>query len=214
MEDEVVGRPVEARGEPCRGPGGAPRRWPRCRGRRRAPKSASWRRGTIQISNDEREAYGAKATLVVRPPRRAGRAGATSSRTSRQNGHSPSRMTNRAAPPSSSAMRCGIWGRSYRSRHRWFVRAPAWAPQFWTTWRYVGLAGRPGRRPARRGRPSSSCSIRSLPTACSGRCSSGGATTVRQLPVARAWARATWRRGRGRARGPPRRCRRRGTRSP
>ena len=70
----------------------------------------------------------------------------TSSRTSRQNGHSPSRITNRAAPPSSSAIRCGIWGRSYRSRHRWFVRAPAWAPQFWTTWQVLGLAGRPGRR--------------------------------------------------------------------
>ena len=32
----------------------------------------------------------------------------------------------------------------------------------------------------------------SFPTAWSGRCSPGGATIVRQLPVARAWASATW----------------------
>ena len=59
-----------------------------------------------------------------------------SSTTSRHHGQPPSRMTKRAAPPSSSAIRWGTWGRSYRSRHRWFVRAPAWAPQFWTTWTY------------------------------------------------------------------------------
>ena len=47
---------------------------------------------------------------------------------------SSSRMTKRAAPPISCAL-CGTWGRSYRSRHRWLVRAPACAPQFWTTWR-------------------------------------------------------------------------------
>ena len=118
----------------ARGPGGGPRRWrPRPASVAR-PKSASWRRGTIQTSNDEREAYGAKATLASssQTSRSGGR---DSSRTRRQNGHSPSRITKRAAPPISSAIRCGIWGRSYRSRHRWLVRAPAWAPQFWTTWR-------------------------------------------------------------------------------
>ena len=58
-------------------------------GRRVArPKSASWCRGTIQISNGEREAYGANATLAcvlpdepVRPARlRRGRAGRTGTR--------------------------------------------------------------------------------------------------------------------------------------
>ena len=40
----------------------------------------------------------------------------------------------------------------------------------------------------------------SLPTAWSGRCSPGGATIVRQLPVARAWASATWARPRSSSR--------------
>ena len=44
---------------------------------------------------------------------------------------------------------------------------------------------RPGRRPT-------SPSMISLPTAWSGRCSPGGATIVRQLPLARAWDSATW----------------------
>ena len=133
VEDEVVGRPVEAGREPAQDLA------ERLGGGRDVavvarPKSASWRRGTIHISNGEREAYGAKATLAwSSQTSRSGRR--DSSRTSRQNGHSPSRMTKRAAPPSSSAIRCGIWGRSYRSRHRWLVRAPACAPQFWTTWR-------------------------------------------------------------------------------
>ena len=53
------------------------------------PESAAWRRGTIQTSNGEREANGAKATLasscqIIRVPARA------SSRASRQYGHSPS----------------------------------------------------------------------------------------------------------------------------
>ena len=61
------------------------------------PKSASWRRGTIQTSNGERDANGANATewsssQRKRVPRSA------STRTARQYGHSRSRMTKRAAP--------------------------------------------------------------------------------------------------------------------
>jgi hypothetical protein len=75
------------------------------------PKSASWRRGTIQTSNGDREANGAKATVESScHTSRSARFG--SSRTRRHHGHSPSRMTNLAEPPSSSAIRCGIWGRS------------------------------------------------------------------------------------------------------
>ena len=48
-----------------RGPGGAPRTVGRRPASVARPKSASWRRGTIQTSNGEREAYGAKATLDV-----------------------------------------------------------------------------------------------------------------------------------------------------
>ena len=108
---------------------------------------------------------------------------ARSSRTRRHHGHSPSRITNRAEPPSSSATRCGIWGMSYRSRQRWFVRAPAWAPQFWITWRWSVWAVDRASAIAARAWPTRPSMI-SLPTACSGRCSPGGATIVRQLPLA------------------------------
>ena len=98
------------------------------------PKSAAWVAG--HDPDLERRARGVRreGDARRRPPRASRSRRWLSSRTSRQNGHSPSRITNRAAPPISSATRCGTWGRSYRSRHRWSVRAPAWAPQFWTTW--------------------------------------------------------------------------------
>ena len=118
----------------ARGPGAAPRRW--------RPRPAAWPgrnppragagRSTPRTTIGTRTA---RTRRLRRPPRPVAVERRDSSRTSRQNGHSPSRMTNRAAPPISSASRCGTWGRSYRSRHRWLVLAPAWAPQFWTTWR-------------------------------------------------------------------------------
>ena len=55
--------------------------------------------------------YGANATLPASSQTsRSGRS--TSSRTSRQKGHSPCLITKRAAPPISSATRCGSCGRS------------------------------------------------------------------------------------------------------
>ena len=98
VEHEVVRRTVEARRRAARAPGGSPPRSPGRRRRAARPKSASWRRGTIQTSNGERDANGAKATVSSScQTRRSGRRG--SSRTSRHHGHSPSRITNRAAPP-------------------------------------------------------------------------------------------------------------------
>ena len=71
------------------------------------------------------------------------------------------------------------------------MRAPAWAPQFWTTWRcWVRSAARLARISSRQ--RASSPSMISLPTAWSGRCSPGGATTVRHDPAARASAIVTW----------------------
>ena len=133
VEDEVVGRSVEARRPAGRGPGGAPRRWPG--GRHRSPGRSPPRGGAGRPTPRTASATPTgRRRRCRRPPTGGGRGRATSSRTRRHHGHSPSRITKRAAPPSSSATRCGIWGRSYRSRHRWFVRAPACAPQFWTTW--------------------------------------------------------------------------------
>src|SRR5439155_11222526 len=81
--------------------------------------------------------------------------------------------------------------RSYRSRHRWFVRAPACAPQFWTTWRYSVWPARCASAIAPR-QIASSSAIVDVPTAWRGRCSPGAATAVRQLPDARAVEIATW----------------------
>ena len=117
VQDEVVRRAVEAGAEPRRAPGGAPRPWPRPRASSARPKSASWRRGTIQTSNGEREAYGANATL------------ASSSQTSRSRRAAPRGRGGRTGTPlrgsrigrrrpAPRATRCGICGRSYRSRHR------------------------------------------------------------------------------------------------
>ena len=192
MEDEVVGRPVEASSR------ARPRTW-----RSASPAAAtSASVGPAEVGVVAARARPRPRTASARrtgrrrpcrrPARRAGPARADSVRTSRHHGHSPSRMTNRAAPPSSSATRCGICGRSYRSRQRWFVRAPAWAPQFWTTWRWsvrpaptrVGEAVRASA--SRRGDR-----LRSRRRGAA-RCSPGGATIVRQLPLARASASDTW----------------------
>ena len=68
------------------------------------------------------------------------------------------------------------------------VRAPAWLPQFWTTVRYsvwaVALAAASASRASRQQRLDE---LVARPRAAA-RCSPGGATIVRQLPVARAWA--------------------------
>ena len=70
-------------------------------------------------------------------------------------------------------------------------------------------SGRPGGRPSGRPRADSAIASRharsiapiiSSPTAWSGRCSPGGATTVRQLPEARACSSATWTRFRSSSR--------------
>ena len=190
VQDEVVGRAVEGSGEPAEdlaeGLGGGPDGG--VVGATEVGVVAARARSRPRTPSARRTA---RRRRCRRPPRPAAPGARTSSRTSRQNGHSPSRMTKRAAPPSSSAMRCGIWGRSYRSRHRWLVRAPAWAPQFWTTVRYSVWPVAAASRMASRA-PHTRASMSSVPTACSGRCSRGGATTVRHEPVARACASETW----------------------
>ena len=93
------------------GPGGALPRWPPRRASSRARNRP--RGGAARSRPRTRSARRTgRRPRSRRPPRRAGPGRRDSSRTSRQNGHSPSRMTNRAAPPISSAIRCGIWGRS------------------------------------------------------------------------------------------------------
>ncbi len=152
---------------PRRGAGAPPR-----------PRTASARRTARTRPRGRRRTA---ADRAAGPPR--GHSGNTGTRP-RGSGTAP-------RPPAPRPTRCGIWGRSYRSRHRWLVRAPACAPQFWTTWRCwcARRAGRPTISSRQRwSRPS----MMALPTAWSGRCSPGGATTVRQAPAAFASARVTW----------------------
>ena len=110
VQDEVVGRTVERR-EPSEDLRAAPRRWRRApaRSRTRSPRRGGAARPRPRTASATRTG---RTRRWTRPRRRAGVPRPSSSRTSRQNGHSPSRITNRAAPPSSSATRCGTWGRS------------------------------------------------------------------------------------------------------
>ena len=185
MEHEVVGRAVEASAS-------LPSTWRSAsaaaamsRSVARA-KSASWRRGTTHTSNGERLAQGANATAW--PSAYSSRSGGAPRRGPGGSTGTPPRGSGtarrRRAP-----RRSGVGsaeGRTGRSTGGSSGRRPA-RPS----------SGRPGGRRVRSGarlaaissrERRSSPSIVSLPTAWSGRCSPGGATTVRHDPAARASA--------------------------
>ena len=211
VEHEVVGRPVEAHGQPAedlaqRFGGG------RDVGRRRSPEVR-----VVTAGHDpdlERRARGVRRErdTVGRPPRRAAPVGATPRGRGGSTGTRP--RGSRNAQPRRAPRRCGagsVAGRTGRGTGGWSARRPArpssGPPAGSRSGRRAGLGqGAPGAGT----RPT----MMSLPTAWRARCSSGGATMVRQLPLARAWASATWASRCGRARGRRRRSRPRGTRNP
>ena len=190
VEDEVVRRAVQARGEPARAPGEAPRPSRRRPDRVARPKSASWRRGTIQTSNGERDANGANATVESSSQTsRSGRLGLVAHEAAPRALTFPDDEPGRAAQLLRDPVR--DLGQVVQIQAE-VVRPGAGLGAPVLDRPGDGRSGRSTERPRWRPCPATRRSMISLPTACSGRCSPGGATIVRQLPLARASDSATW----------------------
>ena len=184
VQDEVVGRAVEAGPEPAEHLRGAPGPWPEPRRRRpgRSPPRAS--RGTIQTSNGEREPHGANATVESSSQTSRSRVRA-SSRTSRHHGHSPfaDHEARRAAELLGDPMRDErqvVQVEAQVVRPGAGLRAPVLDDL-----EVVGLGGAGGLGDRVAGEQEHLLGERRRPGRAA-RCSPGGAAIVRQLPAARA----------------------------